>query len=89
MVNSTACLPEIGEMMVFVERTGYRLFQCRPLGCRYGCCRCGTCDGAVTEYVCTVARVIHYADNSVVVVGIDADGHVHQSTLVAPHGDAC
>lgn len=70
------------------HRPGMKLVQDRPFECRHGC-KCGTCDGVLTEYPGTVDRIIYYADNSIVAYVDCDDGERRHIDLKASSGDPC
>lgn len=80
-------IPAVGDTFTFAWTTGYLVHQNRPQACYYGC-RCGTCNGVTRQAEAVVVEVIHWADNSIDVVGY-VDGVRRTQQMTPPSGDAC
>jgi hypothetical protein len=81
-------IPKTGDPFVITRRPGYKLIQNRPFDCRYSC-RCGACNGVLTEHHGIVERVVYYADNSIEAEVRMADGTIMIDMVKSPSGDIC
>jgi hypothetical protein len=80
--------PKVGDTYSFTTLKGYKMYQDRPYDCRYSCV-CGTCNGVTIEHTGVVTEVIYWADNSIDLRVLCADGQTRKTQFDGPHGDLC